>query len=316
VPKATPVQLTDVAAAAEDVTDRPGKWRKFARRAEPSARAAAVVLLVAGLFCGAIWLGHRQYAQSEVAVGRPGGGGTGPDLPGNSPQPPPIEAPRGYDPGQVHGELVDAPRPRSWAWVYVPACLLLLLGGVAASLRPNVVIPDTEQFTKAINLWSPLLFTGRMTTPRTVKRFINRVRYLAMRQRPPEPFRNALQRLGHLIRRSTDAFTAGTTAGTKNQATLPRYIREETLVALSAVRYHADRSLDDEGKLADAIKSLKKELAKEPDPQHEASRSPQQVELEKELAKLRAYVDELGDLHELRQALPRFLDISKGVSVN
>jgi hypothetical protein len=66
---------------------------------------------------------------------------------------------------------------------------LLLLGTVsliATSLRrlPQRIVRDEAPFTNALAVWHPLVMTGgAKNTPRTARRFQNRVRYLAMRQR-------------------------------------------------------------------------------------------------------------------------------------
>ena len=66
---------------------------------------------------------------------------------------------------------------------------VLLLGTVsliATSLRrlPQRIVRDEEPFTNALAVWHPLVMTGgARNTPRTARRFQNRVRYLAMRQR-------------------------------------------------------------------------------------------------------------------------------------
>jgi KAP family P-loop domain/Photosynthesis system II assembly factor YCF48 len=51
--------------------------------------------------------------------------------------------------------------------------------------RPGVVVHDSEEFVAALEAWQPLLMNYNRT-PRALKRFMNRVRYLAMRQRPQE----------------------------------------------------------------------------------------------------------------------------------
>jgi hypothetical protein len=59
---------------------------------------------------------------------------------------------------------------------------LLTLGAIGEV--PQTVVRDDEAFVKALQVWHPLvLTTGARNTPRTARRFQNRVRYLAMRQR-------------------------------------------------------------------------------------------------------------------------------------
>jgi hypothetical protein len=57
---------------------------------------------------------------------------------------------------------------------------------IASSLRrlPQRIVRDEAPFTNALAVWHPLVMTGgAKNTPRTARRFQNKVRYLAMRQR-------------------------------------------------------------------------------------------------------------------------------------
>jgi hypothetical protein len=78
---------------------------------------------------------------------------------------------------------------RKHFWIYWPAVLFLIpLIGVGAWLvtRPSdLVVHDSPLFLDAINIWRPAI-VGKLRTPRALKRFMNRLRYLAMRQRPQE----------------------------------------------------------------------------------------------------------------------------------
>jgi hypothetical protein len=66
---------------------------------------------------------------------------------------------------------------------YLAGIFLLLVTNVVLTTRPGVVTKDSEQFTDAMEkVWYPLVL-AKQNTPRAAKRFVNRVRYLAMRQR-------------------------------------------------------------------------------------------------------------------------------------
>jgi len=52
----------------------------------------------------------------------------------------------------------------------------------ALTRKPDLVVKDSVVFSKALEIWYPLV-VARQRTPRSVKRFMNRLRYLAMRQR-------------------------------------------------------------------------------------------------------------------------------------
>lgn len=62
---------------------------------------------------------------------------------------------------------------------------LAAIGAISAwifLLPPGLVVRDSAAFAKAVTAWQPLLL-AKSRTPRSLKRFLNRVRYLAMRQR-------------------------------------------------------------------------------------------------------------------------------------
>jgi hypothetical protein len=64
--------------------------------------------------------------------------------------------------------------------------LIFGLGALASSLRQVIPrkVSDTQVFVNALKIWQRLVMTsGAKNTPRTARRFQNRVRYLAMRQR-------------------------------------------------------------------------------------------------------------------------------------
>src|SRR5262249_32345276 len=65
---------------------------------------------------------------------------------------------------------------------YLVLVFLLLVANVVLTIRPGVVTHDSKEFADAMeNIWYPLVL-AKQNTPRAAKRFINRVRYLAMRQ--------------------------------------------------------------------------------------------------------------------------------------
>jgi hypothetical protein len=50
--------------------------------------------------------------------------------------------------------------------------------------RPDdLVTHDTRKFKSSLEIWYQLVMRGDRNTPRNAKRFVNKVRYLAMRQR-------------------------------------------------------------------------------------------------------------------------------------
>ena len=181
-------------------------WRALARAA---GRAWPLVMVVAMLVLG-WWSGvqtpdvapPQAEPAAEVADTAAGAGPVAPqtqgrpDRAGTEPDAKPSQA-ASLVPGQT------APVPMT-AWL-VPLFLLLAATGVTLLHRPPVVERDSRTFREALTNWLPLV-AARQNTPREVKRFVNRVRLLAMRQRAEgqdaavldEPTLVALGALHHL----------------------------------------------------------------------------------------------------------------------
>lgn len=87
-------------------------------------------------------------------------------------------------------------------WLPLLAAFLFALGVVAYTMKMPVRRPkDSADFKKALEIWKPWILLNRQT-PRAIKRYLNRVRYMAMRYRTePEPpsigLGEALSRLFH-----------------------------------------------------------------------------------------------------------------------
>jgi hypothetical protein len=98
----------------------------------------------------------------------------------------PDDRPAPREPPQVLGEggaRGDASMVLPLAWLIVPL-IFVLLAGLWELLRhrPVGVVVDSPAFSAAIDSWAELI--GLHTpTPRSAKRFMNRLRYIAMRQR-------------------------------------------------------------------------------------------------------------------------------------
>ena len=88
--------------------------------------------------------------------------------------------------------------PAGWVLsipLYLVAVFILLVANVVLTVRPGVVTHDSQQFTDAMEkVWYPLVL-AKQNTPRAAKRFINRVRYLAMRQRGYQEHASAWERV-------------------------------------------------------------------------------------------------------------------------
>jgi hypothetical protein len=104
---------------------------------------------------------------------------------------------------QKPAELIASRHPTKAPGFYTLALILLAIigGGLWFLARPlNLIVRDSPGFVKALDIWHPVIVAKRKT-PRSLKRFTNRVRYLAMRQRPLQESRSLLQRFEATIGR-------------------------------------------------------------------------------------------------------------------
>jgi hypothetical protein len=107
-----------------------------------------------------------------------------------SPSVPQIGQSASVEPARVDLELLpptrEVPASRRWQW-WAPTVLLIgvaLLFGVAAVFsRERQIVRDAPDFATALRCVKPLL-TAMNATPRAIKRYQNRMRYLAARLRP------------------------------------------------------------------------------------------------------------------------------------
>jgi hypothetical protein len=72
-------------------------------------------------------------------------------------------------------------------------CPLLTVSFVVLTRKPDAVVHDSPQFREALDLWSATIAV-RYRTPRELKRFLNFVRYLAMRWRSQTRARTPTER--------------------------------------------------------------------------------------------------------------------------
>jgi photosystem II stability/assembly factor-like uncharacterized protein len=100
--------------------------------------------------------------------------------------------------------------PLYWGLLPLGVGVLLLGALIVHRLRQQAIeVKDSEDFRKALQLWTPLVALNR-NTPRTIKRFVNWLRYLAMLQQGLEEDRTVaeqvLDRLRRLWRGAAPAF--------------------------------------------------------------------------------------------------------------
>ena len=231
--------LTGGQAAAGEQATHPQSW-KIANRAwaalKPALPVTALALVTAGPFYFVQWWleqSERPPAESTVIARGTGGGDSGSAIAGlaargqTAPGSPSTEQERTSDVVFIPGQ-----RPTG-----KPLALILLLAlpvfSVAAwwafSQRPELIVKDSLDFQKALEIWRTVIHS-KATTPRSLKRFLNRLRYLAMRQRPQEPTptygEKVLEKLASVLGKRT----------TKTPSEDPRNtLPESHLVALAAV---------------------------------------------------------------------------------
>ena len=132
------------------------------------------------------------------------------DEPKSTPEPPATET-VAFIPGADNQAEWPAGMP------YLLGFLILLAALVILFRRPERIVEDSPKFQKALGIWQECLML-RQQTPRTIKRFLNHLRYLAMRYRQDEEPWSIWQRW---------------IKGDKRQIDAPVIFSEPALVALS-----------------------------------------------------------------------------------
>jgi len=228
--------------------------RRLARMAAPVVLAAIAV--VAGLRIGT--------SLASVDAERPGAGDSGTTTvtettvadTGAAEGAPEVTAETGRAEGATAGDRsfaiapqgpiadlhVAAPRTEGLVWLVLAGAGLLVLVAGAALRRRDVIEPDSPTFRMSLRFWRPLYGrsavggTAVEQTPRAIKRFVNRVRFAAMRLRSGRPEQAwSVRLLGRLIgatrRRLGGTAEPGAEAGTDERDRMD----EDLLVGLSAI---------------------------------------------------------------------------------
>jgi hypothetical protein len=185
VPVPTEGQAARIIAPDAEPLDELARWRTLGAHVVRVARVlgpvAALFLVVVVGFSVAlvIWppaptLTPSALTAAPASPSSPPVASTGPVLDPTPPSPDTLAFPAVVVGG-------DSTRPSRWflAW---PLSVLLLAAVAMFLKRPPIVVKDSDEFRQALKVWHPLVFSRR-STPRSAKRFLNRVRYYAMRQR-------------------------------------------------------------------------------------------------------------------------------------
>jgi hypothetical protein len=131
------------------------------------------------------------------------------------------------------------PRPDPWKlwWPEVgAAALLAMIAYYTLEVSGKGARHDSEKFVEALSIWYPLVIK-RQSTPRAVKRWMNRVRYLATRELPSSELRSPMERfVDWYSKLDEEAVAPGGKKGATetDQKPTPR-IPEEIVVALAAI---------------------------------------------------------------------------------
>jgi hypothetical protein len=194
VPPASATQLGKIIARPAEIGALLDRQRLRRRRMSLAGRGALVSLAAAALvslFQLSQHKGRRDLAAMSAARA------PAVRTPDPLPQAPPADptGPRADLQISPPGDLVPAePAPRSMVLLSISVVLLAAAGIVAILRQPAVTVQDRKEFTEALNVWSPFLYSKRKT-PRAIKRFVNRVRLYAMRQQAHHPAETLWDRL-------------------------------------------------------------------------------------------------------------------------
>lgn len=151
-----------------------------------------------------------------------------------------------------HTNLTSLRSPLTWWGPSALFFILMILITVQRRLRPlDTRIKDTPSFTSALERWYPLIYAVN-PTPRGIKRFENRIRFIAMQARPPHQEPDIIDRIidfieklwSGLIQRRKD----GRPQPDEDQVNKQEYkISDDMLVALGTVEVLDMPTIKDKG---------------------------------------------------------------------
>ena len=231
--------LTGGKAAAGEQASHPLSW-KIANRVWATLKPVLPITALALVTAGPAYLVHWWDEQSERPLAAPivvargtGGGDSGSAIAGlaasgqTAPGSPSTEQERTSDVVFIPGQ---EPTGKPLALILLLALPVFVVAAWwAFSQRPELIVKDSPDFQKALEIWRTVIHS-KAATPRDLKRFLNRLRYLAMRQRPQEPTatygEKVLEKLASVLGKRT----------TKTPSEGPRNtLAESHLVALAAL---------------------------------------------------------------------------------
>lgn len=123
---------------------------------------------------------------------------------------------------------------------------LVWLASTILTRKSGLEVKDSARFVDALEIWHPLVY-ARLCTPRATKRFMNFVRYLAMRQRRQTDSESPLKRfLAALRQRLAGGKTFKDAVALVDDESSAQQIPDEVLVALAALQHLNPECLADQ----------------------------------------------------------------------
>lgn len=242
VPAANPAQSSSIIVSPEDRRRDEEMRRSFL----PALNGVGMAAGIAALVFGSFYAGYLVPATQTPPPAAPGAAPAPVVSPAavgaiRPPAAPARPGEEGFPPGLtgsfVPGQESDPP-PAAAVAIFG----LFAIGSLLAFRWPAAYnVTDSLKFEKALRIWHPLIY-ARHNTPRSMKRFLNRVRYFAMRLRSygkePSAWSRILSAVGVAKKSAEEAQDR------------PLDVPEEVLVALSAIHHADDSWLDDPAALA------------------------------------------------------------------
>jgi len=186
--------------------------------------------------------------QKHISAGNGGAAGSGDagtNTPAASPAPPTTAVlPSLVPPEQTSNEGF------TYVWPLLGTALLLYVCWRVLSRKEEVLVRDSPEFRRALEIWDTLIVNTH-STPRSTKRFMNRVRCLAMRLRPSAEAEPRWRFLWNWPNPETPGSTFPSTS----------QLPESMLVALSTIYDLAPEAIRNDDLYAKAMQGLLKPLS-------------------------------------------------------
>jgi KAP family P-loop domain len=145
----------------------------------------SVLLIVAMGLMGA-WVGGKPQAPLPIKVAPVVGSnipGQAPISPNTAITPQPLATVTPAQTVSLETSTAAKYSLSSYIWPFIGAAFLLYLCWRSLTQKESAVVKDSPQFQKALKVWDKVILASH-DTPRSTKRFMNRLRCLAMRLRP------------------------------------------------------------------------------------------------------------------------------------